>query len=152
VSYIDPASSIRVEELLPIANRGNATYAPSYSAPTFTQGFDSRPYMRAMIVVAVETASSGVTLDIKLQKADSPSFSSYGDITGAAFTQITPSNDNQTYMATVDLAKHQNSVGVHAVVTHGGANRVRFGVYAILFPYDTTNSGAGTNVTNEFDI
>jgi hypothetical protein len=151
MTYIDPASSIRVEQMFAMTNAPQGTYAPSYSAPTFTRSFDARSYMRAMIVVPVEVVGAGITLDLKLQKASSPDFATFTDIAGAAFTQIAPANDNQAYTATIDLSKHQNAIGIHATVT-GATNRARWGVYAILFPYDTSNSGFGTNITNEFDI
>ena len=144
MSYIDPASSCKVITLFTIARAPALTYSPSYSAPTFTQSFDVRPYMRAMLILVVEECETGVTLDVQIQQSAGDAFDTWtaSQTTAAAdadFVQVTPSNDNQIYTCSVDLSKTQNALGIEAVVASGG-NRVTFGVYAILFPYDTSNA------------
>ena len=157
MTYVDPASSIRVETLLPVTNLpgvlAGTEYPPSYSGGTFTQAFDCRPYSRAVVVVPVETIGANVDLDIKFQRASSDDFSTWTDIPDSAFTTLDPDSDNQAYVCTFDLTKHQNAIGINLIVTvKSGTARARVGAYAILFPYDTTNAGYGSGITSEFDL
>tara|TARA_Y100000310_G_scaffold336739_1_gene422124 strand:- start:32999 stop:33454 length:456 start_codon:yes stop_codon:yes gene_type:complete len=144
MSYVDPGASLKVIELVAVNNQAPGTVNPSYSSPTFTQAFDARPYMTAMIILVADVAGAGMNLDVTIQTSPEPDFTTWTDATKsgggtAAFTTVTPSNDNDFFYATIDLSKAQNAVGVKTVVS-GGLNRVRNGIYAILFPYDTTNA------------
>jgi len=144
-SYIDPASSAKVVEVAELLNYPPNTYSPSYSAPNFTRAIDVRLFTRALILVVVEAVGTGATLDIKLQQSAGDDFTTWTDTTkadgsAAAIPQFTPSNDNAIYTISIDLSRTQNALGIHAEVTSSGATRARFGVYAVLFPYDTTNA------------
>jgi hypothetical protein len=153
----DPASNIQVIELLPMANYPAGTLSPSYSDPTFTRAFDSRPFMTALIVVVAEVAtgdaSAVLTLQASAEDTDRGVFNDFADLTTttgstAAFSAITTSNDNAVYYATVDMKKAQNALGAELVVTATGGNRARIGAYAVCFPYDTSN----VTITKEFAV
>ena len=126
-------------------NMPAGTRSPSYSAPNFTYAVDVRLFTRALIVIVVDDLGTGATLDLTLKQAGGDAFSSWStstqtDGSAAAVPQFTPSNDNAIYTVSVNCSKTQNALGVEAVVTSTGTTRARFGVYAILFPYDTTNA------------
>jgi len=144
-SYIDPASSAKVIEIIPMLNMPAGTLSPSYSAPDFTYAVDVRLFTRALIVFVINGLGTGATLDLTLKQAAGDAFSAWStstqtDGSAAVVPQFTPSNDNAIYTVSVDCSKTQNALGVEAVVTSTGATRARFGAYAILFPYDTTNA------------
>ena len=144
-SYIDPASSAKVVEIVGLSNKPANTYAPSYSAPNFTQAVDVRLFTRALIIVVVEGLGTGATLDIKLQQSAGDDFSSWTDTvkpdgSAAVIPQFDPTSDNTTYTISVDLSRTQNALGIHAVIASSGGTRARWGAYAVLFPYDTTNA------------
>lgn len=127
-----------------MANPALGTRSPSYSSGTFTRSFDARPYMSCLIMLVVDAAGAGMTLDVDIQTSPGPDFSTWTTATkvgggDASFTQVTPSNDNTVYYCSVDISKAQNAIGIEATVG-GGLNRVRYGVYALLVPYDTSNS------------
>ena len=55
-----------------------------------------------MIVFNAGTVGSSGTVDVKVQESDA-SGGSYTDVTGAAFTQVTASNDDATYVGRINL-------------------------------------------------
>lgn len=145
MTYVDPASSIKIIELYPVTQTAVGNYLPSYSAPNFTRSFDVRQFMAASIVVIVPSVGSGATLDIEFQTANGPDFSTWttatkADGTNAVIPQFTDSTTNGLYKVSVDLSRTQNALGFKAVVASSGTTKARFGVYAILHPYDTSNA------------
>ncbi len=145
MAYFDLAGATKVVELMPMLNYPPSTYSPSYSAPNFTYALDTRPYLGALIFVLVEAASGDAEMTVSIQSAGGPDFTSWSTVEkvgggGASFAAINSSNDNQLYYAKVDLSKVQNAIGVEVVQTATGGARIRFGVYAVLFPKDTTDA------------
>ena len=63
---------------------------------------DTAGYHQAMIVFNAGTVGSSGTVDVKVQECDT-SGGSYTDVSGAAFTQVTASNDDATYVGRVNL-------------------------------------------------
>ncbi len=117
MTYLDPVNNVRIEQLAPLTNFGGVSgagtdYAPSYSAPNFTRAFDARPYMSALLIVPIETIGGNVTATMKLQSSAEP-FTTWTDISGAAWTARTESNDQTVLAAKIDLSKHQNAIGWH---------------------------------------
>jgi len=84
-------------------------------------GVDMRDYVGKVKVILASSAGGGVdhTLDVKLQ--DSPDNSTFTDITGAAFTQITNAAD-----LTEDLGINIDGAAryIRAVVTIAGTSPV----------------------------
>lgn len=108
--------------------------------------------MSALLIVPIETIGGNVTATMKLQSSAEP-FTTWTDISGAAWTARTESNDQTVLAAKIDLSKHQNAIGWHLNVTvSSGALRARIGAYAMLFPYDTSNSGFTADFTETLDL
>tara|TARA_R110000751_G_scaffold26528_3_gene70884 strand:+ start:196 stop:657 length:462 start_codon:yes stop_codon:yes gene_type:complete len=146
MTYVDPASSIKVVELYPVTQTAIGTYSSSYAAPTFTRSFDVRPFMAATLLFVVPAVGANVTLDITLKNSDGPDFSTWvtttkPDGSSAALPQYTSASGSVVYTVSVDLSRTQNALGFEAVVAaSSGTNKARFGVFAILHPYDTSNA------------
>ena len=158
----DPYNNVRVVSVVaPSSNTGNGTgreFPPLYNPGTgvWTRSFDARPYAKAYIIVTSVTCVAGMTLDVKLQKAETlgtkgAPFDTWTDISGAAFDQIDSTKTAQTFVATVDLSQHQNAIGVHLTCT-GTSTAPELAVYAILFPHDTSNAGVEGLGTHVFDV
>lgn len=63
---------------------------------------DTAGYDEAVIVLDCGTTAATGTLDVKVQESDT-SGGTYTDITGAAFAQVTPTNDDAIYVGTIRL-------------------------------------------------
>ena len=104
-----------------------------------TKGFDE-----VLFVVNSGTNEAGATVDIKIQEC-ATSGGTYADITGAAFTQITTSNDNAVYQGRVRMTPtRERYLRAVAVVATDAAD---CGVVALLG--DAQNLPAATPA---FDI
>ena len=98
--------------------------------------------------MVVESVGTGASLDLKFQQSVSDTttpFSTWTDTvqsdgSAAALTQYVPANDNATFTIATDFSRTQNALGIQAVVATSGSTRASFGVYAVLFPYDTANA------------
>jgi len=66
-------------------------------------GIDTLGFNEALIIVNSGINGTSGTVDVKVQESDALA-SGYADISGAAFTQITESNDNTIYVGRVKLA------------------------------------------------
>lgn len=75
--------------------KASFTHRPNrVTATTNGTGVDTLGYRDGMVVLEVGTVSGTTpTLDVKLQESDDNS--SWADITGATFTQVTASNSSQ---------------------------------------------------------
>jgi hypothetical protein len=158
----DAYNNVRVVSMVaPSAIPGNGSgreFPPAYNPGTgaWTRAFDARPYAKAYIIVTSVSCVAGMTLDVKLQKAETlgtkgAPFDTWVNIPGAVFDQIDSTKTAQTFVATVDLSQHQNAVGVHLTST-GTTTAPELAVYAILFPYDTSNAGVEGLVTHVFNV
>ena len=78
---------------------------------------DSMGFEEMLIILNVGENAAGGTLDVKLQEGAESDGSDAADITGAAFTQITTSNDVNIYVARLNLRgreRYIRAVGVTA--------------------------------------
>ncbi len=73
----------------------------SSSATVDGVGVDTAGYDEAVIVLDSGTTAATGTLDVKMQESDDNS--TFVDIAGAAFAQITPTNDDAIYIGTLRL-------------------------------------------------
>jgi hypothetical protein len=64
---------------------------------------DTAGYDEAVIVLDCGTTTATGTLDVKVQESVDAAFSSPIDIAGAAFAQVTPTNDDAIYVGTIRL-------------------------------------------------
>lgn len=143
MAFFDPAGGTKLVELMPLLNYPPGTYSPSYSSRNYTYAFDSRPYLAALVILVVEAASGDAEMTVSIQSSAGPDFSTWSTVekTGggaASFAPVTSANDNQIYYAKLDLTKVQNACGIEVAQTATGGSRIRYGVYALLFPADTT--------------
>lgn len=76
---------------------------------------DRKGFEEALIVVNSGTNGTGGTADIKVQESDAAG-SGFADVTGAAFTQITESNDNNVYVGRLNLIGRKRYIRVVATV------------------------------------
>ncbi len=90
-------------------------------------GIDRKGFEEALIVVNSGVNGSSGTVDIKVQ--ESSDNSTFTDISGAAFTQITESNDNNVYAGRLNLDPISRYIRVVAVVATAACD---FGVDVIL--------------------
>lgn len=155
MSFFDFAGATKIVQLLESSTPADGTVEPSYAAGppiVFTQSFDARPYIGALIVVDAGTFGANSDVTITLKKSAEPAFSSwatFNDFEGdtAAFSKIvggTPGAgevaDNAYYFCRIDLSKTQNAVGVQVVTSLTGVETCSLGITAILFPQDTTDA------------
>jgi hypothetical protein len=94
-------------------------------------GIDTTGYNRALIILNSGTNGAGGTVDVKVQESsDDGATDAYADISGAAFSQITESNDNEIYLMDIDLTpveKYIRTVGITGTAT------CDYGVDVILY-------------------
>lgn len=103
--------------------------ADNYSAAS-TDGasVDTKGYRHAVVVVNAGIAAASAEADIKIQ--DSADDSSFADISGATFTQITTANDDTCYVGFVNCDANRRYL--RAVVACDGTNAVELGVSIVL--------------------
>lgn len=83
-------------------------------------GVDMKDYDEAMIVLETATVPSNGTLDVSLYEADANTgnASAASAITGAAFTQVTASNDEGGQVAQVKIRLQKQYLFAKAVVAN----------------------------------
>jgi hypothetical protein len=91
--------------------------------PGKNEGFD-----RCLAILASGTNGASGTVDVKLQ--DSNDGSTWTDITGAAFAQVTTANDENIFL--MDMSLVNRKAQLRAVATVGTAASV-FGVVLVLY-------------------
>ncbi len=104
-------------------------------------GIDTRDFDEALIVLNAGATSGSGTLDVKVQ--DSADNSSFTDISGAAFTQITTATDVANYVGRVRTKAYRRYiriVSVNAVADAQVAVSVLLGKYDGLSPVTQTES------------
>lgn len=106
--------------------------ADSYAAGTHTQttGTDTAGFHQAMIVYNAGTTATGGTTDLKVTAATTEG-GSYSDVSGAAFTQVTTSNDEAVYVGRINLNGTDRFLKVSAVQATAAAE---FSVTIVLTP------------------
>jgi len=105
-------------------------------------GIDTLGFDEALVIVNSGANGAGGTVDIKVQESDDNS--TFSDISGAAFTQITEANDNTIYVARINLEKRKRYIRAVAVV---GTAACDLGVVVLLgrageYPVSQVNSVA----------
>lgn len=91
------------------------TAAATNGASTDTRGFES-----ALVSVYANPSGSGTTSDFKLQ--ESADNSTWADITGAAFTQITTAGGAKTYVGNVNCGGGTRLRYIRVIHTGGGGS------------------------------
>lgn len=86
-------------------------------------------FEEALVVVNSGANGTGGTVDIKVQEADTTTSGDFTDVTGANFTQITESNDNNVYAGRLNLIGRKRYLRVVAMV---GTAACDLGVDVIL--------------------
>lgn len=94
-----------------------------------TTGIDVRGYKYAQVVLLCGTTSSSGTLDVTVRESDNSDGSSSAAITGATFTQVTPSNDEAVYSGTIYCPPRKRYLVVRAVTATAASV---FGTLVIL--------------------
>ena len=127
---LNSATNLKVIEHLTTVSRAAGTNSGT--------GIDTAGWQEAIIILTSGTTSTSGTLDVKIQ--DAPDNSTWADVTGAAFTQITPSNDEQSYYARIKLTPYTagttDKVERYIRATATGATAASiFGVSVILVGY-----------------
>ena len=88
----------------------------TYTTTQTTSDLDTQGYRFAVVLLECGTFTGDETLDLKVQAATT-SGGSYSDVTGAAFTQISTSNDAAVYFGVLRLdgaARYLQLVGTQA--------------------------------------
>lgn len=99
-------------------------YAPSILAAAVTDastdgtGVDCKGYDECLVTFDAILAAASAEGDVHIE--ESADNSTYADITGAVFTQITPSNDVDALVGRINLRKHKRYL--RAVLATDGAN------------------------------
>lgn len=118
--------------------------ADSYTSTNESAAIDTAGYHQALIVLNAGETASGGTADVTVEAATT-SGGSYTAITGAAFTQVTPSNDDAVYLGRINLNGTDRFLKVKAVCHASNASELSVSV--ILTPYYT-----GDGATFEFEV
>lgn len=89
----------------------------SRTAATYNgTGIDRKGFEEALVVLNSGTNEATGTVDVKAQ--DSADNTTFADVTGAAFTQITTANDNNIYVGRLNLVGLKRYLRVVAVVAN----------------------------------
>ena len=119
--------------------------ADSYTgASNESAAIDTAGYHQALIVLNAGETATGGTADVTVEAATTSS-GSYTAITGAAFTQITPDNDDAVYLGRINLDGTDRFLKVKAACHASNASELSVSV--ILTPYYT-----GDGATFEFEV
>lgn len=94
-------------------------------------GVDCKGYRECLVILDAILAAANAEADIKIQESsDDGDSDTYADVSGAAFTQITPANDVTYYVARIDLTKRERYLRSYA--TMDGSNAFTGGVFFVL--------------------
>jgi hypothetical protein len=108
--------------------------ADNHSASTVEGAvFDTKDFDSLFVMVNSGANGSSGTVDIKVEQGDATDLSDATDVTGAAFTQITESNDNDIYVGRVKCKNYKRYMRINAVVAVAACD---FGVVCTLSKYD----------------
>lgn len=120
--------------------------ADNYSAAS-TDGtaVDTKGFRQALVILDAGTAAASAEADVHIES--SADNSTWADISGATFAQITTANDEKVYVGSV--ACDLNARYLRAVVAGDGTNAVELSVVFVLMdpevgPASQTNTVAFT--------
>jgi len=100
-------------------------------ASTDGTGVDCRGYDECLVTFDAILAAANAEGDVHIEESDDDS--TYTDIAGAVFTQITPSNDDDSLVGRIDLRKHKRYL--RAVLATDGSNAFTGSVsFALIGP------------------
>lgn len=86
-----------------------------YNGATNGSGIDVQDFDDAMVVVDVGEIQGSATLDVAVYENDSDDYSTATLVTGASFTQMTASNDEQLHIGAVDVGATERYLFVRMV-------------------------------------
>lgn len=115
----NPQTSVKVISALSPASR---------TATEASRGVDTIGYTHALIILDTATFADSVT--VATQTSSSVN-TSYANLTGAAFAEVTSANDNKVYAGVVYLQPQARYLRVNA--THGTSSACVYGVTIVLF-------------------
>lgn len=107
-------ANILVIEALPVISR--AFGATNYECAT---SIDTRNFSEMLVILHAGTNTGAGTVDVTIR--DSEDNSTFAALTGAAFTQVTTANDEQTYVGRIKLTPY--TAGVNQSGTAAKARR-----------------------------
>jgi len=109
-----------------ILNQGMLLPMQSVTATGNGTGVDMQDYVGqvAVVLASKNTAGTNPTLDVKLQ--DSADNSTFADITGATFTQVTNANTSAAVSEKITININGAARYVRAVATIGGTSSPAF--------------------------
>jgi hypothetical protein len=120
-----------------------ASYAAA--AELFTSGIDCQGYDEALFIFHIGTATATGDLTMQVEESSDDAVADpYADVTGAAVSEITVSNDNTVYVARVDLTKRERWLRVGYDVDD---DNVIFGITVVfsqakVYPVTQTNTAS----------
>jgi hypothetical protein len=108
----------------------NTTILPQSLSAALTNGsgVDTQGFKEALVVFHAGTAAASAEADVHVEESSDDS--TYVNITGAVFTQVTTANDNTIYVGRIKLEKRLRYL--RAVNVGDGTNAVVLGVSIIL--------------------
>jgi hypothetical protein len=152
------ATSVQVKEVI-------QTKSVSGGVATNSLEVDTLGFQELLVIVSAGTFTSTGTLDVKVQDSTTTG-SGFGDVTGAAFTQITDATDEKIYVGRIKLNSFTNGTTdkveryIRVVATQATAATI-YGVTVVLLnrslpaSYDAivnATGGASTAATLAFNI
>jgi len=112
-------------------------YKPSILAAAVTDastdgtGVDTKGYDECLVIFDAILAAANAEGDVHIEESSDDS--TYTDITGAVFTQVTPSNDVASMVGRLDMRKHKRYL--RAVLATDGSNAFTGSVgFALINP------------------
>lgn len=100
-------------------------------ASTDGTGVDCKGYDECLVIFDAILAAANAEGDVHIEESDDNS--TFADITGAVFTQITPSNDAASMVGRIDLRTHKRYL--RAVLATDGSNAFTGSVgFALINP------------------
>jgi hypothetical protein len=104
-------------------------------------GVDTADQQVVIAFLAVGECPVDATLDAKIQESDEEA-GTYTDVAGAAFAQVTPANDHNSYYGSYRL-KNGSKRWVKLLATVAGADDVWFAAHLFLTPRSAVNPPVG---------
>jgi len=94
-------------------------------------GVDCKGYDQALVILDCGTVGVNTTLDVKIQESgDDGDADAYADVTGAAFTQVDPDNDDAVYIGRLRTGSRERYLRAYGTIA--GDNAALFSVPIVL--------------------